>query len=115
LAATLAIAAAAFGCAESQVGSSLLYLTPYKVEDLDCAELKKRASAAAARVSQLDQLRNRANESAAGPVVNTVVYGPDYSKARWEQQVYEDLLSRKACDMPAPPTLPPPTVPPPAR
>jgi hypothetical protein len=101
------IVSALCGCAESHMGGSLLYMTPYKLDELDCAELKKRATAAAARTRQIEELRDKANASAAGPLVNAMVYGPDYSKARWEQQLYDDALARKQCDAPPPAPLPP--------
>jgi hypothetical protein len=96
------IAALVSGCAESQLGGSLLYMTPYKLETLDCTELKNRATGATSRTKELDQLREKAGGSAAGPVINTMVYGPDYSKARWEQRLYQDELARKNCDAPPP-------------
>jgi hypothetical protein len=98
----LLIAAAVSGCAESQLGGSLFYMTPYKFETLDCTELKKKADAAAARTKEVDQLRQKAGASAAGPVINTMVYGPDYGRARWEQRLYQDELARKSCDTPPP-------------
>jgi hypothetical protein len=102
--AVILIAALGSGCAESQLAGSLFYVAPYKLETLDCTELKNRATGATSRTKELDQLREKADGSAAGPVVNTMVYGPDYSRARWEQRLYQDELARKNCDAPpAPP------------
>jgi len=98
----LVVAALLPGCAESQLAGHLLYMTPYKFEQLDCTELKKKATAATAQVKSVEQLRDKASSSTAGPVVNTVVYGPDYSKARWEQRLYQDQIARKNCDDPPP-------------
>jgi hypothetical protein len=98
----LLIAALVSACAESQLGGSLFYMTPYKFEALDCTELKKKADAAAARTKEMEQLRRKADASAAGPVINTMVYGPDYGRARWEQRLYQDELARKSCDAPPP-------------
>jgi hypothetical protein len=81
-----------------------LYLNPHNYEDFDCVELKKRAAAAALKVRESEQLQDRAGASAAGPVINAVVYGPDYHKARWELQFYEEQAARKNCDL-----LPPPS------
>jgi len=99
----LLMAALPSGCAESQLTGSLLYMTPYKIEQTDCAELKKKSVAATARVKQMEQLRDKAASSAAGPLVNTMVYGPDYSRARWEQRLYGDEMARKSCDAQPPP------------
>jgi len=102
----LLMAALSSGCAESQLTGSLLYMTPYKFEQTDCAELKKKAEAATKRVNDLEQLRDKAATSAAGPLVNTMVYGPDYSRARWEQHLYGDEIARKNCDAAPPPPEP---------
>ena len=66
-------------------------------------------------------LIDRASGSTAGPVIGTVVYGPDYSKARWEQRRYEEEAERKHCDrtpvsiLPPPPAAPRPHTMPPVR
>ena len=91
------------GCGESRVAGSLLYMAPYTLDQLDCAELKKRQAGARARLQDVEQLRDKANTSAAGPVINSMVYGPDYSKARWDFQLYEDEIARKNCNAPPPP------------
>jgi hypothetical protein len=99
----LLIAAVVSGCAESQLGGSLLYMTPYKLEAIECKDLKTKADAATSRVKELERVREKAADSVAGPMINTMVYGPDYSKARWEQRLYQDELARKSCDAPPPP------------
>jgi len=90
------------GCAESRLAGSLVYMEPYGLEKFDCAELKKRYAQASEKVKAQERLMDRASGSAAGPVVNTVVYGPDYSRARWDQRLYGGEIERKNCD-PAPP------------
>jgi hypothetical protein len=97
---TLLAAAALAGCGESRVAGSLLYMTPYKFEQFDCTELRKRADGATSRLREVEQLRNKAGTSAAGPVINSMVYGPDYSKARWEHDLYQEEIARKNCDAP---------------
>jgi hypothetical protein len=104
----LLAAALLVGCAESQMAGHLLYMTPYNFEKLSCEELKKKADGATRRVTELEQLRDKASASTAGPVVNSMVYGPDYTKARWEQRLYQEEFNRKNCDAPTPETLPPP-------
>ena len=98
----LYLAALLPGCAESQWAGHLLYMTPYNFKKFDCKELKQKAAAATQQVTKFEQLRDKANASVAGPVVNTMVYGPDYSKARWEQRLYQDEIARKSCDAPPP-------------
>jgi hypothetical protein len=100
----LLITALLSGCAESQLAGHLLYMTPYKIEALDCTELKKKADGATTRAKELEQVREKAAGSAAGPVINTMVYGPDYTKARWEQRLYEEEIARKSCAFPPPGT-----------
>jgi len=100
------LAAVLSGC-ESGVGGSLLYMTPYRLEDLGCADLKKRAASAQGRLKEQEALRDRAGASAAGPVINAVVYGPDHNRAVWEVRLYQDEIARKNCDgMPAQPEAP---------
>jgi hypothetical protein len=94
-------AVALASCGESRVAGSLLYMTPYKFEQFDCTELRKRADSATLRLREVEQLRNKAGTSAAGPVINSMVYGPDYSKARWEYDLYQNEIARKNCDPPA--------------
>jgi hypothetical protein len=101
--ATALAASAVAGCGESRLAGSLLYMAPNKLDQFDCAELKKRVGNARTRLQGVEQLRDKANTSAAGPVINSMVYGPDYSKARWEYQLYEDEIARKNCDAPPPP------------
>jgi hypothetical protein len=100
------IAAVLSGC-ESRVAGSLLYMTPYRFDELDCAELKKRAAGAEGRLKQQEALRDRAGASAAGPVINAVVYGPDHNRALWEVRLYQDEIARKNCDAPPPEPAPP--------
>jgi hypothetical protein len=104
--AILLLAGLVAGCAENQFVGHLFYMTPYKYQELSCVELKQRAAAAKQKIDQMDRLREKADASTAGPVINTVVYGPDYSRARWDQRLYEEEVARKNCD--PPPPLPPP-------
>src|SRR5262245_41299583 len=97
------------GCAESKMAGHLLYMTPYKLEEMDCDSLKKKAINADAVVKRMEGLRDKASASTAGPLVNSMVYGPDYSKARWDQQIYSDEIASKNCnDTPATDAATPP-------
>jgi len=102
------LAAVLAGCAESRVAGALLYMTPYRFEEFDCAELKKRAADSASRLKRQEELMDRAGASAAGPAINAVVYGPDHSRATWEVRLYQDEIARKNCDPPPPIPLEPP-------
>ena len=75
---------------------------PREFDEFDCTELKKRAREADYRLKQSEQLRDRAGGSAAGPVINVLVYGPDYNRAVWEVRLYQDEIARKNCDAPPP-------------
>ena len=77
-------------------------MTPHKFDEFDCTELKKRALNAEAVLKKSEELRDRAGGSAAGPVINVVVYGPDYNRALWEVRLYRDEMARKNCDAPPP-------------
>jgi hypothetical protein len=103
---SLLAAALLAGCAESQMAGNLLYMTPYKLEDMDCSALKNKAANANAQVKAMEALRDKANASAAGPVINSMVYGPDYNRARWDQRLYEGEIARKQCDGPPQPPSP---------
>jgi hypothetical protein len=91
------LAAALGGCANSQVGGSLFYLTPYKLSELECEELAKRVNSAAGRVRKSEELMSKAATDPAGPLINTAVYGPEYRKARWELDVYTGEAARRNC------------------
>jgi hypothetical protein len=101
------VAALLSGC-ESYVGGSLVYMTPYGIEKMTCEELSGKIAAADRAAKAKQNLIDRASGSTAGPVIGTVVYGPDYSKARWEQRRYEEEAERKNCDRPPISLLPPP-------
>ena len=100
--------AAMLSACESHLAGSLVYMTPYGIERMDCEELGKRIAAVSAIVKTKQNLIDRASGSTAGPVIGTVVYGPDYSKARFEQRLYMDEADRKNCDRPPISLLPPP-------
>jgi hypothetical protein len=95
------MAAVLAGCADTRVAGTLLYMTPYRFEEFDCTELRKRATAAEARVKIQEGLMDRAGASAAGPFINAMVYGPDHSRAVWELRLYQDEIARKNCDVPS--------------
>jgi hypothetical protein len=124
-----AILACLLSACESHLGGSLVYMTPYNIDRLDCDELNRRiaSSAAAARTQQ--NLIDRASGSAAGNVIGSVVYGPEHGKARYQHRLYQEEAERKNCAQqplivlppasgapaePAARALPPPAAPAPA-
>jgi hypothetical protein len=111
--AILLLSSALAGCAESQMAGSLFYLPTYHFEDKTCAELKAAITAYTAQVETQQRLREKAAGSAGGSAIGTVAYGPDYNRAKWDLQLYQEQYARKNCkDEPPPP--PPGAKPPPA-
>ena len=47
-------------------------------------------------------LREKAATNASGTGLAVMVYGPDYDRAMWEQQLYEEEAARKGCEAPLP-------------
>jgi len=86
------------------LAGSVFYLPPYHFEDKTCKELKDGATAAENRVKDQQRLRDKAAMSAAGSAVGTVAYAPDYNRAKWDLQLYQQEYARKNCtDAPPPP------------
>jgi hypothetical protein len=112
---TLVLTTVLAGCADSQMVGSLFYLTPYKFEDLTCAELKNRGDAATARAKDFESLRQKAAIAPGGSGVGTMVYAPDQERAKWDRQLYVDEYARRNCAAASatppssPPALPPET------
>jgi hypothetical protein len=85
------------GCAGVGDGGSLYYLEPFKLGELSCEELRARLSATGERLKKSAELREKASRDPAGPLVNVLVYAPDYGKARWDHAAYEGEARRKNC------------------
>jgi hypothetical protein len=90
------------GCAGVAGGGSLFYLEPYKLAELTCEELNKRLASTGAQIRKSEELRQKASRDPAGPLVNAMVYAPDYNKARYEHSLYEQAARRKSCPSDAP-------------
>jgi hypothetical protein len=82
---------------ESQLAGSLVYVTPYNIDRLDCEELNRRIAAAANAAKGQQDLIDRASGSATGGVIGTVVYGPQRGKAQFDLRRYEEEADRKNC------------------
>jgi hypothetical protein len=85
------------GCSESQFGGSILYLRPYNIENLTCAELKQRIDGQAATIKLKSDLREKAATDSVGSAIGGAVYGPDQNAARWTQRQYQDEAERRKC------------------
>jgi hypothetical protein len=75
-----------------------LYVAPGKFDLLKCPDLARRSMQASAREQQLTSLMDRANQDAAGPVVNALVYSTDLSTVRAELALLRKTAAEKNCD-----------------
>ena len=88
------------GCAGGGGASSLFYFPPYQIDDLECPEINKRLADANTAPRKVATLRQRAEATAAGSVLGAIAYGPEHSKAVFDQQAYRDAAARKNCPPP---------------
>ena len=92
----LIVSAGLAGCA-GQGGTSMFYLEPHKLTELSCEDLKTRMDTAAKQLTKSQELREKAFRDPAGPLVSTMVYAPDYNKARFEHSTYREEAARRNC------------------
>lgn len=86
------------GCASSDLDTgSIFYLKPYRLSEQSCEDLKKHADSAKDRLTNSEKLISKASTGAGGSIVNTLVYSPDWRKARWDYDVYRNEAARKNC------------------
>jgi hypothetical protein len=109
----LLLVPAVAGCATNVDVADTLFVQPGKFDLLRCQDLASRASSVAARERELMSLMERANQDAAGPLVNAMVYAADLEQVRADQRLIQRTMREKNCDAPASP--PPPPSRPPAR
>ena len=88
------------GCARGleDVYSTDLWVEPGKYDFLKCPDLARMSVAASAREKELVSLMDRANQSAAGPVVNLMVYDADLKQIRAQLALLERTAREKGCD-----------------
>lgn len=98
--AALALAGCAHGLEE--VYSTNFWVEPGKYDFLKCPDLAKQSAAASAREKELAGLMERANQSAAGPVVNLMVYDADLKQTRAQLALLERTAREKGCANPVP-------------
>jgi hypothetical protein len=99
---TLLLFAALCGCAANVEVADTLFVQPGKYNFLRCQDIAQRSSGAAARERELSSLMERASQSAAGPVVNAMVYAADLEQVRADQRLLARTAREKNCDAPSP-------------
>jgi hypothetical protein len=100
------------GCANNVQMADTLFVQPGKYNFLRCQDIANRQAGFAARERELIGLMERANQSAAGPVINIMVYEADLEQARADQRLLARTAQEKNCSQPAPAAAAP--APPPA-
>jgi hypothetical protein len=106
---TLLLLPAVAGCAANVDVADRLFVQPGKFDLLRCQDLLPRASGIAARERELMSLMDRANQDAAGPLVNAMVYAAELEQVRADQRLIQKTIREKNCEAPANP--PPPSPP----
>ena len=94
--AALALAGCAHGLED--VYSTDLWVEPGKFDFYKCPDLAKQSLAASAHEKELVSLMERANQSAAGPVVNVMVYDADLKQTRAQLALLQRTAHEKGCD-----------------
>jgi hypothetical protein len=101
------------GCAGSLESAGDVFVQPGKYQFLECKQIMPRLAGNASREKELTGLMDRANESAAGPVINVMVYGADLEQVRADRR--QLLLAAREKNCPDPVATPPAPPPPPKR
>lgn len=94
--AALALAGCAHGLED--VYSTDFWVEPGKYDFLKCPDLARRSLSASAHEKELVSLMERANQSAAGPVVNLMVYDADLKQTRAQLALLERTAREKGCN-----------------
>jgi hypothetical protein len=99
---TLLLIAALGGCTANVDVADTLFVQPGKYRFLRCQDIAQRSNTLAARERELTSLMERASQSAAGPVVNAMVYAADLEQVRADQRLLSRTAQEKNCDAPNP-------------
>ena len=94
--AALALAGCSSGFESVHTGS--FFVQPGKYQFLKCPDLAQRSVAGSNREKELVGLMERANQDAAGPVVNTMVYSADLHQVRADLEELQATIRDKGCD-----------------
>ena len=104
--ATLALAACSTGSDKFSTGN--FWVQPGKYDFLKCPDLARISVADSAREKELVSLMERANQDAAGPVINFMVYRADLEQVRADLALLEQTARQKGCDSLVPSSQPGP-------
>jgi hypothetical protein len=105
---TLLLIAALGGCTANVEVADALFVQPGKYQFLRCQDIAQRSTSLAARERELSSLMERASQSAAGPVVNAMVYAADIEQVRADQRLLSRTAQEKNCNGPNPQGTPAP-------
>ncbi len=94
------------GCAGGLQGiySTDFWVEPGKYQFLKCPDLAERSVSESNREKELVSLMERANQSAAGPLVNVAVYDADLQQVRANLRLLQQTAHEKGCDSIVPET-----------
>src|ERR1700720_576639 len=94
--AALALAGCSMGLDRVHTGG--FFVQPGKYQFLKCPDLAQRSVAGSNREKELVSLMERANQDAAGPVVNAMVYSADLQQVRADLEELQAAIREKGCD-----------------
>ena len=94
--ATLALAACSTSSDKFSTGN--FWVQPGKYDFLKCPDLARISVADSAREKELVSLMERANQDAAGPVINFMVYRADLEQVRADLALVGQTARQKGCD-----------------
>lgn len=105
IAKALTLGACLFGTAacSTSIQEQSLFVAPGKYDFLTCKDIAQREVSATLREKELNSLMDRANQDAAGPLVNALVYSGDLAQVRAEQRLLRRTAIEKKCDEQNPP------------
>jgi hypothetical protein len=99
---TFLLIAGLCGCAANVEVADTLFVQPGKYNFLRCQDIAQRSTDLATRERELSSLMERASQSAAGPVVNAMVYAADLEQVRADQRLLARTAREKNCNAPSP-------------
>ena len=85
-------------CTANVQMADTLFVEPGKYRFLRCQDIAQRSVALTTRERELSSLMERASQSAAGPVVNAMVYAADLEQVRADQRLLWRTAQEKKCN-----------------
>ena len=85
-------------CSTDKIYTGGFWVQPGKYDFLKCPDLARLSIADSAREKELVSLMERANQDAAGPLVNLVVYRSDLEQVRADLVLLQETAHQKGCD-----------------